>query len=252
MSRDDFDQQVARVAALGEPIRRELYRYVVAQAEPVSRDQAAAGVGVPRHVAKFHLDKLEEDGLLDVEYRRPPGRSGPGAGRPAKLYRRSARQIAVSLPERRYDLAGHILADAISAAEQAGLPVDGLVADAARAAGRALAHDSAAATAPTTARTTAPTTAPNTAPTTASPAERLQAIAAALAANGYEPRIADGRITLLNCPFHELAESHRALMCSVNLELIGGLLDGRPETGLGAALEPAPGRCCVTVRPSDP
>src|ERR1051325_6417038 len=122
---DAFDKQVTSVAALGEPVRRELYRFVVAQPEPVSREQAAAGVGVPHHVAKFHLDKLEEDGLLDVEYRRPPGRRGPGAGRPAKLYRRSARPIAVNLPERRYELAGDILADAITAAQQAGLPVGG-------------------------------------------------------------------------------------------------------------------------------
>src|SRR5690348_11577326 len=135
---DDFDQQVTSVALLGEPIRRALYRYVVAQPEPVSRDRAAAGVGVPRHVAKFHLDKLEEDGLLDVEYRRPPGRTGPGAGRPAKLYRRSARPIAVQLPERRYELAGRILAEAVSAAERTGEPVGSLVAGVARAAGKAV------------------------------------------------------------------------------------------------------------------
>src|SRR5439155_9153327 len=107
---DDFDTQVAGVAALGDPVRRALYRYVVAQPGPVSRDQAAVGVGVPHHVAKFHLDKLEADGLLEVEFSRPPGRGGPGAGRPAKLYRRASREVAVSLPERRYDLAGRVMA----------------------------------------------------------------------------------------------------------------------------------------------
>src|SRR6476620_6115370 len=116
----DIDADLISVAALGEPVRRELYRFVAAQPDPVSRDQAAAGVGVARHVAKFHLDKLEEDGLLEVEYRRPPGRSGPGAGRPAKLYRRSGRAIAISLPERRYDLAGQVMAQAIIAAESTG------------------------------------------------------------------------------------------------------------------------------------
>ena len=76
MTPEDFDAQVARVAALGEPVRRSLYRFVVAQPDAVSREQAAAGVGVAHHVAKFHLDRLESDGLLEVEYRRPPGR-GP-------------------------------------------------------------------------------------------------------------------------------------------------------------------------------
>ncbi|MEX0784595.1 MAG: helix-turn-helix domain-containing protein, partial [Dehalococcoidia bacterium] len=93
MPRKDFDSRVARIAALGEPVRRALYRFVGAQPRPVSRDEAAEGVGVPRHVAKFHLDRLEEDGLLDAEFKRPPGRTGPGAGRPSKLYRRSPDEV---------------------------------------------------------------------------------------------------------------------------------------------------------------
>jgi len=214
---------------LGEPIRRELYRFVIAQPEPVSRERAAAGVGVPHHVAKFHLDRLEEDGLLEVEYRRPPGRTGPGAGRPTKLYRRSGRHFAVSLPERRYDVVGRILAEAVASAEAAGLPIDGMVADAARAAGRALGEQ---------ARPAEP--GPD-------PRDPLDAAGQALAANGYEPRVADGRITLVNCPFHELAEEHRSLVCGLNLDLINGLLDALPADGLCATLDPIPGRCCVAV-----
>lgn len=229
MTSNDFDRQVTSVAALGEPIRRELYRFVVAQPEPVSRESAAAGVGVAHHVAKFHLDKLEGDGLLDVEYRRPPGRSGPGAGRPAKLYRRSGRQIAVSLPERRYELAGHILAEVVSTAQRTGLAIDLVLREVARAAGRALGEQ---------ARQAAELD------VTVDP---LQAAAEVLVDNGYEPRRASGHITLANCPFHDLAESHRALVCSLNLDLITGLLDTLPGTRLCAALDPAPGRCCVTV-----
>src|SRR3954454_17966465 len=113
----DFDAQVAGIAALGEPVRRALYRFVVGEPEPVNREQAAAGAGVARHVAKFHLDKLVEDGLLDVDYARPPGRGGPGAGRPAKVYRRSGRQLTVSLPPREYELAGRLLARAVADAQ---------------------------------------------------------------------------------------------------------------------------------------
>ena len=99
--------------ALADPVRRELYRWVVAQAEPVSRDQAASGAGVPRHTAKFHLDRLVADGLLETEFRRLTGRRGPGAGRPAKLYRRSARQVSLTLPPRQYELAAQIMAAAL-------------------------------------------------------------------------------------------------------------------------------------------
>ncbi len=123
MSTRDFDSRVASIATLGEPVRRDLYRYVVAQPEPVSREQAAAALGVARHVAKFNLDKLEEEGLLEVEYARPAGRRGPGAGRPAKLYRRSRHEVEVSLPERRYDLAARVMAEAITIAEDKAIPI---------------------------------------------------------------------------------------------------------------------------------
>src|SRR6476619_3875914 len=104
---------VESIGALAEPVRRALYEWVVGQAAPVSRDQAAVGAGVPRHTAKFHLDKLVADGLLETEFRRLTGRRGPGAGRPAKLYRRSARQVSLTLPPRQYELAAQIMAAAL-------------------------------------------------------------------------------------------------------------------------------------------
>src|SRR3954453_6122697 len=118
---EDFDGQVAAVGALADPARRALYRFVSAAENPVSRDQAAAGVGLARHTVKFHLDRLVDDGLLEAEDRRLSGRRGPGAGRPAKLYRRAARQFAVTLPERHYDLAGRVLAAAVESAAARGI-----------------------------------------------------------------------------------------------------------------------------------
>jgi predicted ArsR family transcriptional regulator len=213
----DFDAQVERVAALGEPVRRSLYRFVVAQVDPVSREQAAAGVGVAHHVAKFHLDRLESDGLLDVEYRRPPGRGGPGAGRPTKLYRRSAHDVAVSLPERRYDLASRVMVEAIAAAQIEGTPVAEALGAAARKYGETL-------------------------------GEQGNDVTQVLADNGYEPRAGDEGIVLTNCPFGGLAKTHTELVCGMNLDLIGGVLSGLPSTvDAHARLAPAPGRCCVVV-----
>lgn len=225
----DFDADVSSLAALGDPIRRALYKFVAEQPEPVSRDQAAAGLAIAHHVAKFHLDKLEADGLLDVEYRRPPGRSGPGAGRPAKLYRRSSRAIAISLPERRYDLAGHVLAEALTTATATGQPAPEALHAAASATGRALAAGVPANPA-------------------RSHAQRVAAIRDVLAANGYEPRSNGADIELANCPFHTLALQYTDLICSMNLDLVNGLLSATGHSDMHARLDPLPGRCCVTIR----
>jgi predicted ArsR family transcriptional regulator len=223
---DDFVSQVSGVGALAEPARRALYLYVAAQAEAVSRDQAAQGVDLPRHTAKFHLDKLVEEGLLDTEFRRLSGRSGPGAGRPTKLYRRSARQVAVTLPPRHYDLAGQILAGAVETAARDGAPVLEAVQRAAAEYGRRL----GAGEQPRDGGSS-----------------RLDDLAVTLAGHGYEPRVQDGVVVLANCPFHALAREHTALVCSMNLHFITAMLDELGHTEVRARLNPAPGRCCVTL-----
>jgi predicted ArsR family transcriptional regulator len=220
MGDDDFAASAAVIGALADPARRALYKYVAAASDAVSRDQAAAGVGLPRHTVKFHLDRLVEEGLLDTEYRRLSGRRGPGAGRPSKLYRRSAREIEVSLPERHYDLAGRILADAVSSAPAA----RDAVADAAVREGRRLAGGAGA-------------------------APRLADAARALGELGYEPRVEGERVVLGNCPFHALVKEHTALVCGMNVNLLEAMLEEWGTEGVTAVLDPAPGRCCVTLEP---
>jgi predicted ArsR family transcriptional regulator len=223
---DDFVSQVSGVSALAEPARRALYLYVAAQPVPVSRDQAAEGVDLPRHTAKFHLDKLVEEGLLATEFRRLSGRRGPGAGRPTKLYRRSAREVAVTLPQRHYDLAGQILAGAVEAAAREGIPVLEAVQRVAADCGRRLGAEEQ--------------------PREGS-GSPLDDIAVTLAGHGYEPRLQDGVVVLANCPFHALARDHTALVCGMNLHLITAMLDELSHTEVKAGLDPAPQRCCVTL-----
>lgn len=221
---DDFAADVASIAALSEPVRRDLYCYVVAQDGPVSREKAAAGTGVAHHVAKFHLDRLVAEGLLEVEYSRPAGRGGPGAGRPAKLYRRAAGDIAVSLPSRRYELAGQVLAEAVTIAGRDALTIGEALQSAARAAGRRIGRDGLR--------------------DEATPPEVVSEI---LARHGYEPRTVDGETLLANCPFHSLAADYTALVCGMNLHLIDGVLEAVGAPGLCARLDPGSGRCCVTI-----
>ena len=230
MSDDGFADRVSRLAALAEPVRRDLFRYVVEQSDPVSRDQASEGVGVARHTAKFHLDKLVEEGLLDTEFRRLSGRTGPGAGRPTKLYRRSGREVSVTVPDRRYDLAGRLMAGAIERAAADGSDVVSALHRAAAEHGATLGRLAREAAAPRAGR-----------------AARLDAVRATLAEHGYQPRAADGVVTLANCPFHALAQEHTDLVCGMNLALVTELAEQAAGPDLATRLDPAPGRCCVIL-----
>ena len=228
---DEFAVQVASVGALAEPCRRALYLFVAAHADAVSREQAAEGCELPLHTVKFHLDRLVDEGLLEVEFRRLSGRAGPGAGRPSKLYRRSVQPFSVSLPERRYDIAGGVLAGAIDRSMREGIAVQDAVAEEAEAEGRRIvAEDSAVAAG-------------------GSAGSELKRAADVLGRHGYEPRTTDGEIHLANCPFDSLACEHTSLVCGMNLALIGGVLDGLGCHTLEAVLDPEPGLCCVKARP---
>ncbi|MFF4259804.1 helix-turn-helix transcriptional regulator [Streptomyces sp. NPDC001663] len=210
---------VSAVAVLDEPTRRRLYEHVVRQAAPVGRDEAAQALGLARQTAAFHLDRLADQGLLDVVYERRSGRSGPGAGRPAKLYRRSDRQVSVSLPERRYELAGRLLAQAVEESDATGERV------------RAVLHRKATEL-----------------------GEQLGAQVADLTdlleGHGFEPRGEGDAILLGNCPFHVLAREHTETVCGMNLHLLRGVLKALGESRLEACLVPTPGQCCVRLQPT--
>jgi predicted ArsR family transcriptional regulator len=223
MADDAFAARVTRVGALADPIRRRLYRFVSRQPDAVSRDQAADAVAVPHHTARFHLERLVEAGLLVTEFRRLTGRTGPGAGRPAKLYRRSRKEVAVSVPSRRYDLAGEVLAVAVEQA-LAGAPVEDALDDAATEAARSAA---------------------TSAPDEGEPRARLRGVLARL---GYEPQ-GDDETTLGNCPYHRLAAGHPDLVCGVNAAFVRAL-----DAELGGDAEvhrrdggPDADACCLRI-----
>lgn len=263
---DALAEGVSGVAALAEPTRRALFRYVTAQREPVGRDQAAEAVGVPRHTARFHLDKLVEHGLLDIQYRRLSGRTGPGAGRPAKVYTRSARQLTVTIPERRYDLAARLMAQAIAVSQRQGTPVVEALHDVAADLGAALGEDARARLAEPPwgggpswgedpggdpARADGPEPGMARAGTMAG-GDVVAATCHALERCGYEPRRQPGYVSLANCPFDALAHEHTELVCGMNLALLGALTERVSGGALTARLDPTVDRCCVVLDEAPP
>lgn len=215
------------ISLLGEPVRRKLYDYVVAQADAVSREQAAKAVGIKRPLAAFHLDKLAEEGLLEVEFRRLSDKKGPGAGRPAKLYRRSSQEVSVSLPHREYELAARVFAEALSS-EQSETPVR----DAARSLGKEMAEQARE-------RAGRHQGAKNL---TRTAEEVLQDY-------GFEPFHDEaGDIRLRNCPFHQLSRQYTELVCGMNVNIMQAMLEELGLERLEAKLEPQPGMCCVAFR----
>ena len=230
MTREERDRQIGAVAALGERARRALYEHVVSQPEPVSRDQAAAAVGIGRPLAAFHLDRLVQEGLLEATYRRLGGRSGPGAGRPSKLYARAGAEVSISLPPREYELAARLMARAIAGSGSA--PRETLDREA-RAAGAGMGEEARVRCG-------------------ARPSRRRlrEAALGVLSDRGFEPW-GDGRgdVRLRNCPFDALAADEPDLVCGMNLALVRGLV-GALDGGMAAdaVLDPAPGLCCVALR----
>jgi predicted ArsR family transcriptional regulator len=228
-------RDVSAIGVLEDDLRRRMYLEVRARSRPVSRDEVAETVGVSRKLAAFHLDKLVDRGLLVASYARPPGRGGRGAGRSAKYYEPSAREVDVSIPERNYDLMGKILVRAIDEqdpGESTGRTAKRVAHEIGEELGRSE-RDRRRLRRP-------------------GPERAMSVAAEVLAACGYEPYADDGTVRLRSCPFHALAEQSRDLVCGLNRELVDGIVSGLGNDTLDVTLAPLPDECCVQLRPPAP
>jgi predicted ArsR family transcriptional regulator len=230
-SKDVTDpRQIEAISLLDEPLRRRLYDYVRERRAAVGRDEAAGACGISRSLAAFHLDRLAQAGLLAVEFRRLSGRTGRGAGRPAKLYRVSEERFSFTLPETRAVLAWRILAHTVEERGPDESPESAVRRMAART-GRELGQRFRAAGRP------------------ARPGESGVAFEV-LAELAFEPERRGERILLRNCPFHELLDTHRNLVCALNHSLLLGLVQGLAASGLTARPRSHAGYCCVEITPA--
>lgn len=220
MSSGSQADRIASVATLDDPVRRTVFECVSRSRSAVSRDAVAAVLGLSRRVAALHLDRLASQGLLVVEFRRLHGRSGPGAGRTSKLYRRAAGDLAVSVPARRYEFIGRLFVAAVGESLQTGVAVETVLSRLADEFGAALGRDGGE-------------------------------LHAALEEAGYEPtNDADhGALTLLNCPFDRLATDYPDLVCGVNRRLLQAAIDHSSGPSFRTVMDPIPGRCCVRLVP---
>jgi predicted ArsR family transcriptional regulator len=227
---ESFEHALEAVGTLADDLRRRMYLFIRDRGRPVSRDEAAEAVGISRKLAAFHLDKLIEKGLLRAHYRRLSGRSGPGAGRPSKVYEPAEVEVTVSIPSRSYDFAGSLLVSALERTPaKSRAAVRTAAWDQGQSLGLAVRRER---------RLRSP-----------SPKKLLAVAREVLYERGYEPYIdEDGGLQLRNCPFHVLAQQSVEIVCRLNQAFISGLLSGLGGKLLDAALDPQPGQCCVRIR----
>ena len=216
------------LSALGSPVRRRLYEFVSDSGRAISRDEAAASVGVSRSLAAYHLDKLAEQGLLEASFSRQRERGGPGSGRPAKVYQRARREFALRTPPRHYQLLGELLVRAADD-DQTGA-VRGTLEQVAYEFGCNL-GDRARQNRVVDRKT----------------------FGDVLRLGGYEPfEDEQGTVRLRNCPFETVARQCPEVVCSLNLRLVQGLIRGLGVPQTRAILEPDRRRCCVVLQASRP
>jgi predicted ArsR family transcriptional regulator len=219
MARLSWATRMAALASLGDAKRRHLFELVAASPGAMGRDEVANATGIPRSTVSFHLDRLVQDGLLAVEFHKPPGKTGPGSGRPAKMYRPVAGEIGASVPDRNYDLAGELMAAAIERSDTAGDPIGEALPAASYGKGRALAET----------------------------AETLEDF---LVQAGYLPQPdGDGGFLLPNCPFHRLSDKFPGVVCTMNGAFLRGAAARFDPSADRVAPAGEPGYCCARILP---
>lgn len=221
---------LAAVAALADQLRRRLYEFVRRAQRPITREEAAASVGISRKLAAFHLDKLVEVGLLRAHYE--PVGGVRKVGRTPKVYEPSNLEIQLSIPQRLHDLLADILVDAVlseagdETARQAALRV-------ARHRGTELGAAER----------------DHVRPGRLGAERALTLAAAVLHRHGFEPhRATPTRLQLSNCPFQPLASKAPDLVCGINHAFWAGFMAGIQAPTVTTELAPRGGRCCVELR----
>ena len=206
--------------ALADDTRYRLYRYLRLSGRPVPVRELATRLGLHANTIRPHLRRLVDAGLVASETRRGPS----AVGRPQTMFSAVA---AGGREGRDYRLLADILATLISGSRaRTGAQ------DLAREWGDYLMTKHAPA------------------PGARRPGPNLAALREALADAGFDPRFRrrenrSVEIGLRGCPFRDLLDDHRELVCTVHRGLLEGMLEGsRPRLHL-RSFEPLADRSSV-------
>jgi predicted ArsR family transcriptional regulator len=217
-------------AALGDPTRRAIFIAVRESPEPMTSAAIAELFTIHPNVARHHLDKLAADGYLQVSHRRPAGRTGPGAGRPAKCYETTEKAIDVHFPSRRPDLLVELLVRLVQ--RLAPDDIAAVAEDVGRQYGRELAAEVGT-------------------PEEDGYQEAVTAVAQAMSGLGFgisqDTSAATSRLLTSHCPFGAAAAGHPDVVCSLDRGIVSGLferLSDRCEPVLHPHTDPV--EACVT------
>lgn len=210
-------ERLNAVASLGDPSRKRLFELLRASPRALSRDDCATALDMPRSTIRAQLDRLAEEKLLHVEYRKVGNRAGPGSGRPTKLYTVAVGEVTATVPARRYDLAAELLAAAVQRSVDTAEGVQEALAAVAYDAGKSLGAEAGS-------------------------------IHNVLANTGYEP-MPDGAggTIMANCPFHRLAQDHTGVVCALNASLLSGALAGCGDSSHAIAPDADVSHCCARL-----
>ncbi|MDD0858862.1 ArsR family transcriptional regulator [Arthrobacter alpinus] len=215
----DEGQCLSALASLGDPVRKRLFELVRDSGNALSRDDCAAELGLPKSTIRAHLDRLVDEHLLLVEFRKIGARTGPGSGRPTKLYATARREVSASVPPRHYDLAASLLAAGVQHSIDTGAGIEESLAKVAREEGLRM-------------------------------GQVAGDIHTLLAETGYSPEPdGDGGTIMANCPFHRLSQDHQGVVCALNGSLLGGALEGCGDDRHVLAPDQEISHCCARLVP---
>jgi predicted ArsR family transcriptional regulator len=224
----DLDTLTDITGTLGDSTRRGIYLHVLGAEQAVTASELARTFDIHPNVARYHLDRLVGEGYLAVTRQRRSKRSGPGAGRPAKCYQATDKEIHLQFPMRRFDLLASLLIEVVERlAPQQGAVVAEQVG---REYGRALAEQRGI---------------------TSQRGLRVAAreVAAALTGLGFQTEVASRghQLHSHHCPFGPKAEEHPEVSCSVHKGIVRGLFDAaRGDADAVTVPHLRPEDACVT------
>jgi predicted ArsR family transcriptional regulator len=220
---------IRAVSALNDNFRRRMFDFIRRAKRPITRDEAAAEVGISRKLAAFHLDKLVAAGLL--RSRDQAIRGIRKVGRAPKTYEPTDVDLQVKIPPRQPDILAGILLDAVTTHDEADSVVDSAYRAAHRRGEQAGRRERS-----------------RQRPGRLSAERALTLTETALTQIGFEPtRDTPTCLRLRSCPFHPLAAEQPEIVCGINHAFLTGLLTGLGATAAKAILNPGTGSCCVEL-----